>query len=720
MDMKTTSSKMTNTTNVTPMFSDLAPSSRMEVANALSNEPNSRDARELRHMPYANRLISLQTAMVPPKVDGTSERVAEIVKGLANQGAIYTDQMGAIHSDLLNRAYTWNSMGVQESIQALVNDVIHGQNRALQDEMSRTKEIANASLLTRFFESIYKTVDRGQRNFEGFKKLLRMFINNVPNAEVYSSGGSFSLQINMDGTSQNINLTNAFNNLKDIWGAKWDAVNNPRIGALLTPNTRALIFFMSAFYNHGTFEPGSYIDNLMRLYKEAIKADVDTEGDAIFDLQEAGVSLSKRFNEYKDTLNYLLTNRQYVPPSTSLELSQDQLNLLRYLMRQLKQALKDGINPEISISTMAQFLDPTVYQTNKYFIERLQDYLLTAQMRNPDFYKSIVLNDSWVPPNGIYTGEFVIPERYDFDLASEAEYGGPSRDEYIDDTPYEPSRPAISSSNQRQLQDEIESLINNINNELGVQSQAGWIADHRLPGIINNLNLGSRSLPDFSMDSDSSRSVVSGVDRLSLNSRSNRRRPRRIEFSDAPRAAPVARVVPNIDASLIPLPSSPQPLIAPPPPVIENPVLPSPPSIGSSYSPPHTLSSMLQVLDEISPQNNWRNNNLQRPYPLLPPPPVAALNAAMPIRRAPRFYNPNLRRSPVPHYAASENGSNSNSFNGSGACFWSSLKPSVGGNRQRGLAHGLVGTGRNVKDNSLLKRAITNMSLKNGKKLRFY
>ena len=97
-------------------FLALAPYGRQEVADALSSLPDGKDARSLRHAPYANRLIKLQSAMVPPKVDGTSERVAEIVKGLAEQGAIYPDQMGAIHSDLLNRAYTWNSMGVQESI----------------------------------------------------------------------------------------------------------------------------------------------------------------------------------------------------------------------------------------------------------------------------------------------------------------------------------------------------------------------------------------------------------------------------------------------------------------------------------------------------------------------------------------------------------------------------------------------------------------------------
>ncbi|RXF69853.1 hypothetical protein EKK70_17675, partial [Desulfovibrio sp. DS-1] len=186
----------------TEVFGALAPVGRTEVADALSSHANSKDARSLRYEPYANRLIKLQTAMVPPKVDGTSERVAEVVKGLAEQGAIYPDQMGAIHSDLLNRVYTWNSMGVQESIQALVNDVIHGQNKVLQDELARTREIANASMLTRFFDSLYKTVDRGQRNFEGFKKLLRLFVNNVPNAEVYSSGGSFSLQINVGGQSQ--------------------------------------------------------------------------------------------------------------------------------------------------------------------------------------------------------------------------------------------------------------------------------------------------------------------------------------------------------------------------------------------------------------------------------------------------------------------------------------------------------------------------------------
>lgn len=472
----------------------LVPRGRVEVAATLTGLPDSKDARALRRAPYANRLISLQTAMVPPKVDGTSERVAEIVKGLAKQGAIYPDQMGAIHSELLNRAYTWNSMGVQESIQALVNDVIHGQNKTLQEELTRTKEIANASLLTRFFDSLYKTVDRGQRNFEGFKKLLRLFINNVPNAEVYSSGGSFSLQINLGGTNQNINLTNAFENLKDIWGARWDAVNNPKIGALLTPNTRALLFFVSAFYDYGTMEPGTYLDNILRLYKEAIRADIDQDGDAVMELDEAGANLSKKFSEYKDTLNYLLHNESRPAKSGPLELSKEQEALFRYLMRQLRQAMKDGVPTDVSVATMAQYVDPRLYQTNKAFIEKLQNYLLVAQARNPGYYRAIVTDPLWVPPVEIYTGDFVIPDTY---YADNESFWAPSRDEYFDDEMFKPPpRRHLSGKEGEELKAEIESLLRAFDQELGVQSEAGWLADHRLPAAFDGaVSLGPPQPP---------------------------------------------------------------------------------------------------------------------------------------------------------------------------------------------------------------------------------
>lgn len=516
----------------TESFLALAPTGREEVAEALSSLPDGGDARSLRHAPYANRLLKLQTAMVPPKIDGTSERVAEVVKGLAEQGAIYPDQMGAIHSDLLNRAHTWNSMGVQESIQALVNDVIHGQNKALQDELSRTREIANASLLTQFFDSIYKTVDRGQRNFEGFKKLLRLFVNNVPNAEVYGAGGSFSMQINLGGTSQNINLTNAFDNLKDIWGARWDAVNNPRIGALLTPNTRALLFFVSAFYDYGAMEPGSYLDNILRLYKEAIRADIDAEGDAVMELGEAGANLNLQFNEYKDTLNYLLQNRQTVPDTAPLELSEEQELLFNYLMRQLRQALKDRIPSDVSVSTMAQYVDPRLYQTNKVFIEKLQNYLLAAHARNPHYFRSIVMDRNWRPPAGLFTGNYVIPERLPLDYYDgDSVVGGPSRDEYFEDYPYA-SRPhhGMTARERADLQDQLQDLTSRLDQNLGVQSEAGWLADHRLPnffdGAINLADPASIPLPltpsDQSMQS-SRRSSLSSMDgmfsRLNLSGR---------------------------------------------------------------------------------------------------------------------------------------------------------------------------------------------------------
>lgn len=500
-------------TTATDNYKHLAPASRMDVARALSSAPNSVDAKLIRHAPYANKLISLQTAMVPPKVDGTSERVAEIVRGLAKQGAIYPDQMGAIHSDLLNRAYTWNSMGVQESIQALVNDVIHGQNRVLQEEMARTTEIANASILTKFFDSIYKTVERGQRNFEAFKNLLRQFVNNVPTAEIYASGTSYNLQINIGGGSQNINLTNAFENLKNIWGAKWDSVNNPRIGALMTPNTRALLFFVSSFYSAGVFEPGSYLDNIMRLYKETIRSDVDADGDAVMELGEAGVQLNKSFENYKDTLNYLLQNRQYIPPSGPAELSEDQLNILMYLTRQLRNALRDGVPVDISISTMAQYLDPRLFQSNKVFIERLQDYLLMAHMKNPAFYRAIISDPHWVPPMGIFTGEFLIPEKHEF-ADDDSVFLPPSRDEYYDDTPYQPAYNTMTQSQKDKFHEDLNALVDTIDKELGVQSEAGWLTDHRLPGIFDGaMNLGPPSVITGSMSSHSS--VSSLADALS-------------------------------------------------------------------------------------------------------------------------------------------------------------------------------------------------------------
>ncbi|QEJ80770.1 protein IIIa [Southern Psittacara leucophthalmus aviadenovirus] len=492
----------------TDSFKFLAPQARLEVAGALSNTHDNKDARSLRHAPYANRLISLQTAVVPPKVDGTSERVAEIVKGLAKQGAIYPDQMGAIHSDLLNRAYTWNSMGVQESIQALVNDVMRGQSRQLQEELSRTKEIANASMLTQFFNSLYKTVERGQRNFEGFKRLLRLFINNVPNCEIYKSGDSFSLQMNLGGNSQNINLTNAFENLKDIWGAKWDSVNNPRIGALMTPNTLSLIFFVSAFYDHGVLQPGSYLDNIMRLYKETVKADIDADGDVVMELGDAGANLNKRFSEYKDTLNYLIQNRRVEGPAGPLEMSEEQEMLFGYMMRLLRQALKDGVPSDMAVSTMVQFIDPVLYQTNKVMIEKLQTYLLEAHARNPHYYAMIVMDRNWRPPASILTGNYVIPDRFEmFDDGDSVFDYVPSRDEFIDDAMFQPPpRVNMSADQEKKLREDLEFITSGLDQNVGVQSEAGWLTDHRLPGLLDGAlnvsdNFNVALPPDYNMSS---------------------------------------------------------------------------------------------------------------------------------------------------------------------------------------------------------------------------
>lgn len=669
-------------------FRSLAPAARQEVAGALSSTPDSHDARSLRHAPYADRLISLQTAMIPPKVDGTSERVAEIVKGLAQQGAIYPDQMGAIHSTLLNRAHTWNSLGVQESIQALVNDVIHGQNKVLQDELGRTQEIANASMLTRFYDSIPKTVDRGQRNFEGVKKLLRLFVNNVPNSEVYSSGTSYSLQVNLGGTSQNINLTLAFDNLKDLWGARWDTENNLRIGALLTPNTRALLFFISAYYDYGVMEPGSYLDNLLRLYKEAIRPDVDSSGDAILDMKETGVNLGRKFNEYKDTLNYLLQNRQYVPPSERLDLSPEQEELLEYLMRQLRQSLKDGIPADISVAGMTQFLDPYLATVNQRFIEGLQNYLLTANARNPDFYKAIVLDPGWRPPGGMLTGEFSIPERTTRG-PSNLEYLGSERDEYYDDRRFQrPPRQQIDDT----VRETIDQITREIDEILGVQSEAGWITDHRLPQFFDQaISLGPPTQPDVQMRPASPIDIqMADFPSLPSSRSSSRSSSRRGSL---------------IDASYIPLPRSRSSSIGSPA------AAPAPPQAPTRA---RQNSGNFGVYRQTAPLSRSASaESLKELYRLIP----------------------------------GSQWSSSNSLSGTGGPgFFASLQPTVGTPRERqtGLALGLEGmNGRGYEapipsgfpqqpywpkpairgsggSNSLLRKVLDPAQRKRGKRVRFY
>lgn len=195
-------------------------------------------------------------------------------------------------------------------------------------------------------------------------------------------------------------------------------------------------------------------------------------------------------------------------------------------MRQLRQAMRDGVPTDTSISTMAQYIDPRVYQTNKVFIEKLQQYLLIAQAKNPKFYQAIITDPEWRPPIGLYTGEYVIPDRHEFYF--DDEYGITPVDtpsEYFEDPPFNMNRrPGMTAAEDAQLDQDIAEIMNSFQDNVAIQSQPGWVADHRLPNAFTDLQINqaiNMSLPPTPVEMRSrSDSLSSAFNGLSLTSNS--------------------------------------------------------------------------------------------------------------------------------------------------------------------------------------------------------
>ncbi|ALE15298.1 pIIIa [bottlenose dolphin adenovirus 2] len=365
-----------------------------------------RNPRGFASQPFANRAEAILEAVVPSRKNPTHEKVLTIVNALIDTKAIRPDEAGGMFNALLDRVSKYNSMNVQTNLDRLGSDV---RTVIALKERASANNLGSITALNSFIGSLPATVERGQETYTAFISALRLLVTEVPQTEVYRSGPNYYLQTSRNGTTT-VNLTTAFENLKNIWGVNAPVAERNSISSILTPNTRLLLLLVAPFADSVHISRASYIGYLLTLYRETL-------GETRFDERtfDEITSVSRALGSEDDvsnlqaTLNFLLTNKQKVIPKEHT-LTPHEERILRFVQQAVSMHVMAGTSPSNALDETSRNFEPSFYAANRIFINKLMDYFHRAAAVAPDYFINAVLNPKWIPPEGFFTGVFDFPE----------------------------------------------------------------------------------------------------------------------------------------------------------------------------------------------------------------------------------------------------------------------------------------------------------------------
>lgn len=383
--------------------------------------------------PQANRFDAILEAIVPSRRDPTSNKVLSLIKTLLDMKAIRSDEAGQMYSALLQRVSKYNSNNVQANLESLITDV--RETIAQKERSANRHNLGSLVALNGFLSTQPAAVERGQDNYVAFISALRLMVTEAPQSEVYMSGPNYYFQTSRNG-SQTVNLTKAFENLRNIWGVRAPVYERSPASSLLTPNTRLLLLLIAPFTDSVSMARDSYLGHLLTLYRETIG---NTKVDELTfnEIREVSKAVGDSSAEnLQATLNFLLTNRRSKPPEEYI-LTESEEKVLRYIQQSVGLYLmQDGRSPSQALDMASTNLAPSFYASNRPFINKLLDYLHRAAAMAPDYFSHIILNPHWLPPEGFFTNTYDFPEVDDgllWDDIDSALVGSPYRDEFVID-----------------------------------------------------------------------------------------------------------------------------------------------------------------------------------------------------------------------------------------------------------------------------------------------
>ncbi|UYL15009.1 protein IIIa [Bat mastadenovirus] len=391
-----------------------------------------------KNQPRANRFDAILEAVVPSRQDPTHEKVLAIVNALVQAQAVRADEAGQLYNALLQRVSRYNSLNVQTNLDRLVTDVKEALGQ--RERNIRSSNLGSLVALNGFLATLPSVVERGQDSYVSFVSALKLMVSEVPQSEVYQSGPDYYFQTTRSG-SQTVNLTKAFENLRQLWGVKAQQAAGSAISSLLTPNTRLLLLLIAPFTDSVGIPRGTYIGHLLTLYRETLGQTQVAESTYNEITQVSRAFGEENADNLQATLNFLLTNRQQKLP-THYVLTEEEERVLRYVQQSVALFLmQDGVTPATALDRTAANFEPSMYAANRGFVNRLMDYLHRAAAASPNYFTNVVLNANWQPPQGFFTGDFEMPE--------------PEEEAYAWD---DINSSLASMSAQRQLRDKISRL----------------------------------------------------------------------------------------------------------------------------------------------------------------------------------------------------------------------------------------------------------------------
>lgn len=365
-------------------------------------------SRRFASQPWANRIGAILEAVVPPRTNPTHEKVLTVVNALLETSAIRPDEAGMVYDALLERVSRYNSGNVQTNLDRLSQDV---RQVISQRERSSANNLGSLAALNAFIASLPATVERGQESYLGFLSALRLLVSEVPQTEVFRTGPHTFLQAARNG-SKTVNLNQAMENLRPLWGLQAPAGERGHVSSLLTPNTRLLLLLVAPFAEEMNVSRSSYIGHLLTLYRETL-ANLHVDERTYQEI----TSVSRALGDEDDaarlqaTLNFLLTNRRRRLPA-EFALTAEEERILRYVQQAVSLYLmQDGATATGALDETSRNLEPSFYAAHRGFINRLMDYFHRAAAVAPNYFMNAVLNPRWLPSEGFFTGVYDFPEQ---------------------------------------------------------------------------------------------------------------------------------------------------------------------------------------------------------------------------------------------------------------------------------------------------------------------
>lgn len=378
-------------------------------------------AKAFRSQPLANKISVLERAVVKPRKDDTPDRVAALVKELVKRGALTQDEAGPVYSDLLIRVHKYNGANVQENLAVLTDDI-----RAAQTAAIRTIDVgslSNQTILNSFFTKLGPAVPHGQENFESFKQILRLFVNEAPGIRVFLSGDATLLQANVKGVIS-VNLDEAFKNLYHYWGVTLEGDSIPgTLTSKLTANTRVLLMLLSPFTLPNSFIPDSFMSYVMDMYRDTLGSDYEVDENTESEVFNVAKSIGSDGLDLKHTMGYLIKGRDRTAVvQAPRQLTPRQLQVLRYIQDGLVDRIdRNGEDPSEALDNIQFSFSPSYYELNGSFIRRLIHYMRVALINSPSYFREIYTNKYWTPPGSFWSRNY---SDFELDMFNEMERHG--------------------------------------------------------------------------------------------------------------------------------------------------------------------------------------------------------------------------------------------------------------------------------------------------------